>query len=111
MRVVVVFESLFGNTRDVAESIAAGATDALPGAQVDVLRVGEAVPERVASADLLIVGGPTHNRGPTTTLSRKAGVAADREPGDRHEFEPGAEGPGIRDWFHGLAQADGERHA
>jgi len=84
MRVVVVFESLFGNTRDVAESIAAGVTDALPGAQVDVLRVGEVVPERVASADLLIVGGPTHNGGPTTTLSRRACVAADREPGDRH---------------------------
>jgi len=113
MRVVVVFETLFGTTRDVAESIAAGVTDGLPGAQVDVLRVGEAVPERVALADLLIVGGPTHNGGPTTILSRTARVAAEerKEPGDRHGLEPGAEGAGIRDWFHGLPQTDGERHA
>jgi hypothetical protein len=113
MRVAVVFESLFGNTHDVAEAIARGVTEAEPGAQVDLLRVGEATPERAAGADLLIVGGPTHIRGMTTGFSRKMGASAEakKDPGERQELEPGAEGPGIRDWFHRLPRADEPRRA
>ena len=44
MRVAVVYESLYGNTHDIAEAIAAGVTEAQPGAQVDLVRVGEADP-------------------------------------------------------------------
>jgi hypothetical protein len=113
MRVAVVFESLFGNTHDVAEAIARGVTEAEPAAQVDLLRVGEATSERAAAADLLIVGGPTHIRGMTTGFSRKMGVSAEakKDPGERQELEPGAEGPGIRDWFHRLPRADEPRRA
>src|SRR5690349_14525039 len=113
MRAVVVYESLYGNTHEVAAAIAAGVTEAQPDAQVDLLRVGEAAPEQAAAADLLIVGGPTHMRGMTTGLSRKMGVSAEekKDPGERHGLEPDAEGPGVRDWFHGLPKTSGRRSA
>ena len=113
MRVAVVYESLYGNTHEIAAGIAAGVTEAQPDAQVDLLRVGDADPARAAEADLLIVGGPTHMRGMTTGLSRKLGVSAEdkKEPGERHDLEPDAEGPGVRDWLHDLPKAAERRPA
>ena len=110
MRVAIVYESLFGNTRQVAEAIADGVRESRPDAEIDCLRVEEATPERVAAADLLVVGGPTHMRGMTSGLSRKMGLQAEQKESEddqektRHEPEEGAEGPGVRDWFHGLSK-------
>ena len=56
MHVVVLFESLFGNTLEVAEAIADGARAADPTAEVACLRVAEADLEKVRAADLLVVG-------------------------------------------------------
>ncbi|MET9881845.1 flavodoxin domain-containing protein [Streptomyces sp. NPDC006430] len=108
MRAVIVYESLFGNTRQVAEAVGAGVREAHPEAEVDCVRVDEAGPERIGTADLLIVGGPTHMRGMTSGLSRKLGLRSEKEQADqepeqpRHTAEEGAEGPGLRDWFHEL---------
>jgi hypothetical protein len=113
MRVAVVFESLFGNTHEVAEAIARGVTEAQPDADVELLRVGVADPHQAAAADLLIVGGPTHIHGMTTGMSRRMGVAGEgkKDPDERQDVEPGAEGPGLRDWFHDLPKAHGGRRA
>lgn len=113
MRVAVVYESLYGNTHEIADAIAAGVADAQPGADVELLRVGETDPGRAAQADVLIVGGPTHMRGMTTGFSRKMGVSAEgkKDPAERHELEPDAEGPGVRDWFHRLPKVAGQRSA
>ncbi|WKX68989.1 flavodoxin domain-containing protein [Streptomyces sp. XD-27] len=109
MRVVIVYESLFGNTRQVAEAIGEGVRESRPEAEVDCVPVDEADPQRVGPADLLVVGGPTHMRGMTSRLSRKMGLTADKREGEQaehqHEPEPGAEGPGVRDWFHTLPKA------
>ncbi|NUK06844.1 flavodoxin family protein [Streptomyces lunaelactis] len=110
MRVVIVFESLFGNTRQVAEAIADGVRESRPDAEIDCLRVEDANPERVGVADLLVVGGPTHMRGMTSGFSRKMGLQAEQKESEgdqeksRPEPEEGAEGPGVRDWFHGLSK-------
>ena len=56
MHVVVLFESLFGNTREVAEAIADGRGAADPTAEVACLRVAETDREEVRTADLLVVG-------------------------------------------------------
>jgi hypothetical protein len=113
MHVLVVFESLFGNTHEVAEAIADGARTADPTAEVACVRVAEADPEVVKTADLLVVGGPTHMRGMTSGLSRKMGLTAEekKDEAERHETEPGAEGPGIRDWFADLPRAANGRRA
>jgi hypothetical protein len=69
--------------------------------------VGESDPEQIQAADLLVVGGPTHMRGMTSGFSRKMGLAAEekQDEADRHETEPSAEGPGVRDWFDDLPKA------
>ena len=63
MKVLVVYDSLYGNTERIARVIA----DAVPG-ETQVLRVGEADPDDLASADLLIIGSPTHGALPTEAV-------------------------------------------
>jgi flavodoxin-like protein len=94
MKVLVVYESMYGNTRTIAEAIGSGL-----GADTEVLPVREASPERVASADLLVVGGPTHVRGMSRPSSRKAARDAARKPATTLTLEPGADGIGLREWF------------
>jgi hypothetical protein len=109
MQVLIVYESIFGNTHQVAEAIAAGARDARPGTFADCVPVGDATPERIAAADLLVVGGPTHARGMSFSKSRMGAVQDAARPakgkGVTHAVDPDAEGPGLRDWFHGLPKA------
>ena len=98
MRAVVVYESMYGNTHVVAERIGAGLE-----ATFDVLvcPVEGANPESLAGADLLVVGGPTHVHGMTSSATRKSAVEAAAKDADL-EVDPDAEGPGLRDWFDGL---------
>ena len=58
MDVAIVYESLFGNTREIAEAIAEGIAEAGPRADVACCRTAEAGPE-LPRADLLIAGAPT----------------------------------------------------
>ena len=70
MSAVVVYESVYGNTRAIAEAIA----DGLGGASVvPVSRAG--VPE----ADLLVVGGPTHMHGLASSRTRQVAASAAQE--------------------------------
>jgi flavodoxin len=56
MKVLIVYDSYFGNTEKVAQAMG----DALrPQAEVDVLRVADVKPEQLAGLDALIVGSPT----------------------------------------------------
>src|SRR5258707_5866892 len=70
MRATVVYESLFGRTREVAEAVAEGLRAAAPGAAVDCRPVVDAGPA-VGQADLLVVGGPTHFLGMSSQRSRR----------------------------------------
>lgn len=98
MRAVVVYESMFGNTHLVAEAIGRGL-----GADNDVVvvPVGEASRSVLESADLVVVGGPTHAHGMSRAASRASAVEqAGKE--DDLELDPDAAGPGLRDWFEEL---------
>ncbi len=109
MRVTVVYESLFGNTRTLAEAIAEGIRAAVPGADVSCIPVAEAGPA-AAEADLLVAGGPTHFLGMTSQRSRRmarqywaqATGGAGRTAGDA----PPA-GPGVREWLATLPAGGG----
>jgi len=111
MDVAVVYESMFGMTHDVAEAVAEGVSTAQADARVVCLRVGEATPDRVGTPDLLIVGGPTHMRGMSSGMSRKMAASIEEKAAhgkgehQGHGLEPGVEGPGLRQWFHGLPKA------
>lgn len=105
MNALVVYESIYGNTRAIAEAIA----DGLGGAEV--LPVHEAA-SRYQPADLLVVGGPTHVHGMSSTRSRHLAVEAAHEDGAAHHLEPGAaEEPGLRSWIADLPQSAGSRAA
>lgn len=115
MEVTIVYESLFGNTRAIAEAIADGVRETDPSGHVTLLRVGEAKTGEVEQAELLIVGGPTHMRGMTSNLSRSKGLHSEEEAaqtkGLTFEPEEGAEGPGVRDWLGALPPARPGAHA
>ena len=59
MRAIVIFESLWGNTEQIARHIASGLGDGRNDLEVEVLQAqAEALP--VDGVDLIVVGGPTH---------------------------------------------------
>ncbi len=114
MQVSVVYESMYGNTSELATAIADAVRSASADATVTVARVGEASYEAVANADLLIVGGPTHALSMSRASTRRQAVEA---PGKAKQptpvaIEPGAAtGPGVREWLDGLPPAAGGRAA
>jgi flavodoxin len=57
MRVLVVYDTVHGNTQQVAEAIAEGLRTA---GDVAVKKMQEAGPDDVGATDLLVVGSPTH---------------------------------------------------
>lgn len=106
MNVVIVFESLFGNTRDVAEAVAEGARGG--GEVVLLLPVAEAEASLFADADLLVVGGPTHVHGMVSERSRVGAVGV---AGRQRLPEPDLDGPALRDWFDAIPKGLGRRAA
>jgi flavodoxin len=60
MKSLVVYDSLYGNTKAIAQTIGA----ALPG-EAEVLHVGEAPASGLEAYDLLVVGAPTHGARPS----------------------------------------------
>jgi flavodoxin len=103
MRALVVYESMYGNTHAVASAVAEGLR---PSYEVDVVPVGEAAPDALAAADLLVVGGPTHIHGMSRPASRKMAVDASRQP-QGPPLDAAAQGPGVREWLDALATATG----
>jgi Flavodoxin domain len=102
MKAAIVYESVYGNTRAIAEAIAEGLGDGAV-----VLPVSKAgVPE----CDLLVVGGPTHMHGLASARSRSMAAAAGEEDGVGVEPEA-AEEPGLRTWLRELPNAAGARAA
>ncbi len=96
MKTVIVYESMYGNTRALAEHIAAAVRRT---GEVDVaaVAVADATPELITGADLVIVGGPTHVHGMSWSTTRRSAVEEADTP---DSLDPDAEGPGLRDWFH-----------
>jgi flavodoxin len=67
MKALVVYDSKFGNTEQVAQTI--GAALASSG-EVAVVRVADANPAQLAGADLLLVGSPTWGGRPTPAINQ-----------------------------------------
>ena len=78
MHIVIVYESMFGNTRHIAESIADGARELH---QTNVFHVGSVDPQAVEDADLLVIGAPTHAWSLSRPATRQS--AASRPPSPR----------------------------
>ena len=100
MRALVVHESLYGNTAAVGAAIAASLRAC--GLDVEAVPVSEIDPEQTADVDLLVVGGPTHVHGMSSSRTRQ--TANDDE---KNTFgEPTLE-PGLREWVKHLPPGSG----
>jgi Flavodoxin domain len=102
MKTVIVYESMYGNTRVIADAIGRGLG---PENETVVVPLAEARPELLAEADLVVVGGPTHMHGISRAATRRSAAEAARKPGSDLTMDPGAEGPGLGDWFAALGQS------
>jgi flavodoxin len=88
MRIVVIYESMYGNTHAIADAIGRGlATEN----EVAVVPVAEAAPDLLHEADLVIAGGPTHAHGMSGARSRQAAVDAAHKDGSRLNLDPHAQ--------------------
>jgi len=109
MKVAVVYESMFGNTRAVAEAVASGIAGSGGAPQVHVMPVADATAAELSDMDLLVVGGPTHTRRMTSRRTRQMGLDAAGKPpkagAQPFELTAGAAGPGISEWLNGLPTA------
>jgi len=100
VRALVVYESMYGNTREVASNIA----DGLRGAyEVTLIPVAAASADLIAAADLMVVGAPTHMHGLSTASSRQTARKAAAKPESGLTLDPDASGPALRDWLSSLA--------
>ncbi|MGI9606143.1 MAG: flavodoxin family protein [Acidimicrobiales bacterium] len=100
MKSLVIYESMYGNTRVVADAIAEGLSDAGP---VEVGSVAEFAPGDAAAFDLLVVGGPTHVHGMSRPRTRESAVI-EASVNPEIDAEPGAASVGVREWLDGLPQ-------
>ena len=98
MRALIVVESVFGNTRRIADEIAAGLT-----ARDDVTAVDLVTPDVAATTvpedvDLLVVGAPTHAMTLSRPNTRQQGAM--KIPDSKFAVDTG-----VRDWLAALAKA------
>jgi hypothetical protein len=98
MRSLVVYESLYGNTREVALAIA----EALSAfGEVVTCEVSEA-PRSAAGFELLVVGGPIHAWGMTSPMTRQGA----RDEAKSKGVELVSTGAGVREWLDALSPAE-----
>lgn len=90
MTALIVVESMFGNTRRIADRIAGVLRQRLPVSVVDVADAPSTIPSEVT---LLVVGGPTH----AFSMSRRSTRDSAREQGSSAAAESG-----IREWLEEL---------
>jgi len=95
MRAVVLYESMYGNTRGVAGAIASG----LVGFDVTLMPIGSVDAVAIETADLVVVGAPTHAFGLSRPQSRASAAQAVQKATGALILEPGALGPGVREWL------------
>lgn len=90
LKALVVYESMFGNTEQVARAITTGLSKYL---EVELTEVTHAPAAITGHLDLIVVGGPTHAFSMTRPSTREDAV----EQGATHDTETG-----IREWLEHL---------
>ncbi len=66
MKIIIIYDSVFGNTREIALAIY---QEVSKNHQAEMQAVNEANPELIAFAEYLIVGSPTRGFRPTAAIS------------------------------------------
>jgi flavodoxin len=96
MKALVVYESFWGNTAEIASAIAEGIGDG-----TTALTTSDATPELVESAVLIVAGAPLLGFSLPTESMRK------QEANDKKAPKPAdLSHPSMRDWLEGLPRGD-----
>ncbi len=93
MKALVVYESMFGNTEEVAKAVVRGLSDRM---EVELREVSEAPVPITELLDLIVVGGPTH----AFSMSKPATRAEAIKQGATR----GHEDFGLREWVDKLGR-------
>lgn len=108
MNTLIVYESMFGNTRRLAEAMA------------DVLRTGgddvtvthaHAAPSDLSDYALVIIGAPTHAHTLPRPESRTEAANWAADPDKMLVLDPAAGSSGVREWLNRLLLAGNPRFA
>ena len=91
MNALVVYESMFGNTEQIARAIADGLSESV---EVHVAEVADAPIEPDPDTALIVAGGPTHAFSMSRTRTRTDAINQGAREGER-EF-------GLREWMAAL---------
>ena len=95
MRALVVYESMFGNTKQVAEAIGEGMRSQVAR---DLVEVNDAPTKVGPEVALLVVGGPTHAFGMSRLKTRQDAMTQAGK-------DQASAGDGIREWLESLDRA------
>ena len=99
MNALIVYESMFGNTRKLAEAIA----DALQITGVDTSIVhAHKAPSDLSDYGLVVVGAPTHAHSLPRPKSRTEAAEWAADPLKKLTLEPAATSTGVREWLEGV---------
>ena len=93
MKTLVIYESMFGNTRDIARATAEGLAE---WSDVSITDVDSALLTVPADATLVVAGGPTHAFSMSRETTRHAAVARGAVRGSAR---------GLRDWLAAVSLA------
>jgi hypothetical protein len=93
MRALVIYESMFGNTRDVAEAIGRGLSGHLP---TTILECGSATTTIPEDVGVLVVGAPTHAFGLPRASTRKSAR-------EKAQVPVISKGTGLREWLDAMS--------
>jgi flavodoxin len=91
MKALVVYESMFGNTEQIARAVAAGLGESV---DVRLVEVTDAPAEPDPEVRLIVAGGPTHAFSMSRTNTRADAIDKGAQEGER-EF-------GLREWMAAL---------
>jgi hypothetical protein len=89
MRALLVYESMFGNTQEIARAVAAGLATRMSVDLVEVGTAGNRIPDDI---DLLVVGAPTHALGLSKPQTRL-------QAGEKANVSLVSTGNGLREWL------------
>lgn len=95
MTALIVVESMFGNTRTIADRIAETLSERMSVHVVDVAGAPRAIP---SDTTLLVVGGPTHAFGMSRPNTRRSAV---------QQGATAQDATGIREWLDEIEGASG----
>jgi hypothetical protein len=97
MKALVVYESHYGNTQKIAQAIAEGI-----GSEARALPTGEAMPEVVQAAELVVAGAPVMAFG-----LPKESMLTNMAKDTKAPYPPDVSQPSLREWLETLPHRQG----